>query len=300
MDKTFFFFYISTAILILTIIVICISPIINNVGVKEEGINFTFSSWRTNNCKFLSDKINSDEIGPEILHNLQKMKNLCYRKKAMYDLEYASLFIDVVLGFLCAYLSLLHCFHLGTKFIRKTGMIGVIGGTIGFIITLVCICYNGYIFNNDIAFGEVDFAQLKIISGIEKLFSNGATHKCIEGKYFTPDFNDKDDYSKYIKYKDLGKKQYNYNSEFYGNYYVDQTSSCKTTAINCTINCNYLYASPPKNTFQNKNLYDRWMATLIMNIFIDICFVGVIILGVLLFKDKENSNYLQTDSSDEK
>ena len=85
------------------------------------------------------------------------MHTLCNRKKAMHDLEFASLIINLILSFVCANFALLHYLDVGKDFEKKTGIIGFITGIIGFIITLVYVCYNGYILNNDIAYGEFDY-----------------------------------------------------------------------------------------------------------------------------------------------
>ena len=43
------------------------------------------------------------------------MKNLCYRQKAMHDMEYTSFIINIVLGFICADLAFLHYLGYGKE-----------------------------------------------------------------------------------------------------------------------------------------------------------------------------------------
>ena len=55
----------------------------------------------------------------------------------MYGLEYSSFIIDLALGFICAQLALLLYFQIGKSFEKITALIGLIGGGIEFILTLV-------------------------------------------------------------------------------------------------------------------------------------------------------------------
>ena len=298
MNKALFFFCFSTAVLILSVIVICISPIINNFEkeITDNTGTYTqsFSKWRTLNCQFFADQENSDTVELDDIQKYKKLKTLCNRKKAMHDLEFASLIINVSLGFICANLGLLHFLNVGKDFEKKTGIIGFITGIIGFVITLVYVCYNGYIFNNDVAFGEYDLTS-GAKGGIIKLFSNGAQYKLDSNKYITVYENEKDDYAEFIKFKELGEKQYNYDSKYYKSY---QTELCKIPAgfgntvpisspyrpTGASSDCNYLY-SDALTSFENKDLYDRWLTTLILGIIISLSNVGLLIFGILLFKN---------------
>ena len=292
MNKILIFLCISTAILVLSLITICISPIINNIKVNVNGDEWSISKWRTLNCKIFADRENSENVELDHIQKLKKMKTLCNRKKAMHDLEFASLIINLVLGFLCSNLSLLHYLNVGKDFEKKTGMIGFITGIICFILTFVYVCFNGYIFNNDIAYAEVydnnaDPSNSNFFSGgIEKLFPNGASHKVVNSQYIRPNANEKDDDSLYVKYKDLGKKQYNYDSKLYKTYYGNGISDpCKSLDPSCE----YIFQTPPETSVENKDLYDRWITVLILGIFIIACNIGLIIFGFLLFKSGGDS-----------
>jgi hypothetical protein len=48
----------------------------------------------------------------------------------MYGLEYSSLIIDVVLGFICTILGLLHYFDVAKPFEKISGIIGLSTGII--------------------------------------------------------------------------------------------------------------------------------------------------------------------------
>ena len=47
---------------------------------------------------------------------MKKIINLCHRKKGMYGLEFSALIIDIIIGFICTNLSILHYFNEGKKF----------------------------------------------------------------------------------------------------------------------------------------------------------------------------------------
>lgn len=299
MNKTLIFFCISTALLTFSIIVVCISPIINNLIIENE--SWSFSKWRTLNCKYFEDKENSDNVSLDDIQKFKKMKTLCNRKKAMHDLEFASLIINLILGFVCANFSLLHYLDVGKDFEKKTGMIGFVTGIIGFIITFVYVCYNGYIFNNDIAYAEYNFSSDRFRGGITKLYPNGASCKkdADNSKFITIYENDNSDYSEYVKFKDLGDKQYNYNSKYYKTYSstssckISSTTSCSSVTYSSYSSCDYLF-SKVYTSVENKDLYDRWVTTLVLSIFIFLCNIGLLIFGFLIFKQGSNSDEAKT------
>ena len=75
------------------------------------------------------------------------------------------------------------------------------------------------------------------------------------------------------------------------NYCTDLTKNTETTIYQ---SCEYLYQVPYTNN-QNKNLYDRWLTTLVLGVVIALCNLGLLIFGFLLFKSKEDSiNEAQT------
>jgi hypothetical protein len=287
MNKTLIFLCFSTAILVLSIVVVCISPILNNIKIESQG-NWSFSSWRTLNCKLYEDQEKSDSVALDDIQKYKRLKTICKRKKAMHDLEYAALIINLILGFVCANFSLLHYLDVGKDFEKKTGIIGCVTGIIGFIITLVYVCFSGYIFDNDIAFSDG--------TRIKKLFPNGAEYKK-EGSSFIHIYeNDNGDDSEYAKFKDLGGKQYNYDSKYYKTFTSSSytTNDCKYSPsegipLTSYSSCDYVYTEVYTST-ENKDLYDRWLTTLILSIFIVACNVGLLIFGFLLFKSGADSS----------
>ena len=299
MKKTLFLAF-SAAIVIFSIISICCAPIINGVLVESY-------RWKTENCKIESDKYNNlkkNSGTDDQLKDQKKILNQCNRHKAMYGLEYSSLILDVVLGFICVILGLLHYFDVAKPFEKITGIIGLATGVIGFVLTLVYICYSGYIFTNELAPDDYDDGFNFNGNVLLKLNGKGAfaerdgdDYKCL---YYKKDKVN----SIFAKYSDLGKKQYNYekkrhypgdNDEFNkddcrisitsaldGCYNSQQYTRTISSAINS--NCKYLYLDLKANGFGNKYLFDRWVTTIIFSCFIIACCIGLAIFGFLLFK----------------
>ena len=287
MNYTLFFLCCSLGILVLSLVVVCISPIINNA--KKSNGNWSISSWRTLNCQILADKESSDTATIDDIQKYKRLKNLCYKKKAMHDLEYAALIIDIVLGFICVNLSFLHYLNVGKDFEKKTGLIGLITGIVCFVLTLVYICYNGDIFNNDVAYANFDTNyDYDLLEGVTKLFPNGALCKKYGNNFISAYEGETDMYSEKAKYKDLGKKQYNYDKDFYK---IHTSTTCKR--IDCTGpsgTCDYLYHTNIVTSTENRDLYDRWLTTLILAVIIDICCLGLSVFGFLLFKSSKGDS----------
>ena len=115
---------------------------------------------------------------------------------------------DIVIGFICGLLGLLHILEVKKEFVSNTGLIGLFCGIIGFALTLVYVIFNGLVFTNNYtevrkrdengAFAELDAANNKF--------------KCL----YYDDSGDK--LSVYAKFSDLNKKQYNYNKDLHKTY----------------------------------------------------------------------------------
>ncbi len=278
MNNIVIFLFIALAILIFSIISICVAPVFNN-------ILGNFSDWGQINCQKYADIAKFSKDLDERFKN-EYLRDLCYRKNAMYGLEYSSLIIDIAIGFLCGQLALLHYFQVGKSFEKTTGLIGLIGGAIGFVLTLVYVCYSGYIFNNDVAYGNVNSND---ITGNLKLFPNGALYKFDDqGNKITVFSNDKDYKAEYIKYKDLGDCQYNYNKKFL-EAYTSYPNGCSNTLATSSSGCEYLYDTPKYNNI-NKYLYDRWCLSLVLSVFITAANIGLLIFGLLIFKSNGDSS----------
>ena len=279
MTKIEMLLILSICTLLISGTILAIGPITNKkIGTK----------WGYQNCGLISDQSNLLNYDSE---SLKKMKNLCRREKVMYDLEYGAFIINVVVGFICADLALLHYLGIGKEFEIKTGVIGFASGLIGFVLTLVYICYSGYILTNDVAYIEFDINPISFgfntLKCIEKLYSNGAlSKKSSNGDYLPVYFDDRDDFAQYIKYKDLGDSIYNYDSDYYKAYngyndHNDERLTCQIGSVS-TNNCKYLYA-PHIEDMNNKDLYDRWVTALVLACVTLVSNLGLIIFGFFLF-----------------
>ena len=285
MKKTLFLVF-SGAILIFTIISICCAPIIN-------GDIINASSWKTNNCKLKEDAYKIAKTDSN-----KKEKNLCNRQKAMYGLEYSSLLIDVILGFICTILGLLHYFDVAKPFEKISGIIGLVTGIVGFVLTLVYICYSGYIFTNDITGGfDSSYDPSSNSKPLLKLDKDGAFAKLDGNQYKCIFYKEKKPNSVFATYSDLGKKQYNYEKKRHYDADIKYTSTCTGSYSSCdgsneyfsssphvTNKCDYLYLSAYPSGVKNKYVFDRWVSTIIFSCFIAVCCIGLAIFGFLLFK----------------
>ena len=297
MKKTLFLIF-SGVIVIFSVICIGSGPLINKMSINNV---FDPSDWGYSNCKMLSDgyKITKETIpltGDEkdnYLKNAKRPLNLCNGRKAMYDLEHASLIIDVILGCICLILGLFHYFDVGKPFEKITGIIGLATGVIQFVLTLVYVCYSGYIFTNDGPNG---------LNGPLKADSKGifATWDNSKGHYKCNYYDKTNSDGVYANYNDLGKKIYNYDKD-------TSLAELASTLANCRYspsgfasycysgegyytytsskhdNCDNLYVSL-SSSLENRYLYDRWVTTIIFACFIIACDIGLAIFGFFLFK----------------
>ena len=289
MNAKLIFFITSSTIFILSIISICCAPIINKLFPG-------FENWKSLNCALYSDLEDSKEIQVNNLYNFRYLKNLCRRQKATYNLEYTSLIFNTSLSFIFFYLSLLLHLSIGKEYKNTIGIFGFISGIICFILTLTYVCFSGYMFNNDIAFGRAELNHLSLTSAIRKLFPNGATYKWSKDKYISAYEEDSSDYSSYIRYKDLGDRRYNYDNDLVKKFnLVDQCHS-SSRPPSYIYSCEYIF-DEPSISISNKYLYDRWMTTLVLNCFIFVFNICHSIFGLLLFKDKTvESEPIKTNS----
>ena len=302
MNKVFVFFCCSCVILLFSIINLCIGPLINR-RVDSPSISITTAStsvltygnsWGTLNCAYLSDQYDQDKKDGPIDDKDKKYQyewkiNECQRKKGMHDMEYTTFIFDIVIGFVCGLLGLLHYFELKPDFISKTGLIGLICGAIGFIFSFVYVILNGIVFTN---YYDDEY--------IIKRDGDGAfAEKTGTGKYKCLYFDEKGNrYSLIAKYSDLINKQYTYKKDRYKSIdtnckvsisssyktYIDECSDSENGIVDGPANCEYLYASEI-NDNDYKDTGDRFLTTLLLSLFVCFASIGLAIFGFLLFKN---------------
>ena len=310
MNKNFIFFIIACSLFILSIITVNVAPIISKAdSIITDDVSF-FEGWGNANCKKLDDdykfkrdirKYYDEENKKPEEDQVKRIISECKNHKIMYSLEYAALILDVSLGFICTFLGLIHYLEPGKPFEKNSGLIGLISGIVVAVLTVVYVAFSANIFSNE------------PIRYIKKLYSNKASlHYNGVDKYIYDYDEEKavnDDLdTPFIKYKDLGKKQYNYDSEifqsskdskseYYHCHFNFETSFPTDIPVKYTITeandheCNYLWDDNNFDNTSNNNkfLYDRWLTSIILGVLIAVCGIGLVIFGFLLFTGSNNS-----------
>ena len=287
MGKGTIFFACSCCILVLTIVNLSIGPVISG----KAGI------VGTQNCKKLKDD-DDKYSGNNKKYASEWPIDECVRKKAMHDMEYTSFIFDIVIGFVCGFIGLLHIFEVKKDFVSNTGLIGLICGVIGFVLSLVYVIFNGLVYTN--YYDDNSIVYKTDGDGIVAEAS-GSNFKC---KYFDEKGNT---HALIAKYSDLGKKQYNYNKDLSkslteksncvfelgitatdysdicsdvetfdpSDYFLPGTSTCKNL---------YYYNTEISSSIENKDISDRFLTTLILSLFVCIANIGLALFGFLLFR----------------
>ena len=277
MGKGLLFFCCACCILALTIVNLSIGPIIS-------GAAYRYVNFGTLNCK--ADKDTWDDAKDAPNHDDDKIKydeeyeyNTCIREKGMHDMEYTAFIFDVVIGFVCGLIGLLHLFDLKKDFVSNTGLIGLVCGIVGFVLTFVYVIFNGVVYTtvyvNGLYKRDGDYAYAE---------KEGNNFKCF---YFD---HEKNSNSKYAKISDLGKKQYNYKKDW------DKDiahAECKTPAYISLCTTKEIIEGAaallpnidtPNLDITNKDLSDRFLTTLILSLIVCLANIGLALFGFLLFR----------------
>ena len=303
MGKGLLFFCCSCCILVLTIINLSIGPIITG-RTDIEG---------TMNCAYLNDYYDklkdAGASNDDLKYTAKWKKDECLRKKGMHNMEYTAFIFDIVIGFVCGLIGLLHLFDLKKDFVSNTGLIGLGCGFVGFVLTFVYIIFNGLVYTNyydDNGIikrdGDGIFAELE-----------GDKYKC---KYFDEEGNT---HALIAKYSDLGKKQYNYNKDLIKSYDSDEVKFCNIASSNSyssgtisisvedicakesytptsaaqftyissngnSVKCQNLYVQDIESDITNKDKSDRFLTALILSLFVCLANIGLALFGFLLFR----------------
>ena len=303
MGKGLIFFCCSCCILLLTIVNLSIGPVISGTVVKTDdplpvvpGVQF---SWATANCKYFSDlydDLKDQGVSEDALKYTYKwLADECTREKGMHDMEYTAFIFDIVIGFVCSLIGVLHIFEVKKEFVSNTGLIGLICGIIGFVLTFVYVIFNGIVYTT---YGIDEFKVNGDSAFAERVDSN--KYECIY-------FDEKENWrSFYATYSDLIKKQYNYEKDKLegvntnckvGNpesFCIDSNQKAlqyfspsprKVHDDDASKECDYLYYD--SNTFSEikyKDISDRFLTALILSLFVCLANIGLAIFGFLLFR----------------
>ena len=292
MGKGLIFFSCACGILVLTIVNLSIGPnITGKAGIKG-----------TENCELLKD--NDDANTGDGKYTASWAVDSCVRKKGMYDMEYTAFIFDIVIGFVCGLVGLLHLFEVKKDFVSNTGLIGLICGIVGFALTFVYVIFNGLVYTN--YYDDNDLVYKTDGDGIVAEAS-GTKYEC---KYFDDQGNT---HSLYAKFSDLGKKQYNYNTDlsktltanaacvlsFSTNVPGGQTEVATYIALcsnsetfdetdigKATSTCKNLYIKNREvdSSITNKDISDRFLTALILSLIVCLANIGLALFGFLLFR----------------
>ena len=297
MGKGFLFFCCSCVILALTIVNLSIGPAISGRAVDDDDD----VTWGNLNCakkKDDYDKADDGSLSDADKKGYEVRIDKCERRKAMYNMEYTSFIFDIVIGFVCGLLGLLHIFEVKKDFVANTGLIGLICGIIGFVLTLVYVIFNGLVFTSNYS----DIKKSDENSAYAEYDSTNDEYKCLY-------FDDSGDIlSVYAKYSELNKKQYNYDKDLHKAYETSLYSSCRNTnnfddcadegkisfsppSSNPTYTdsngafqtCPYLYVNE-QDDITNQDVFDRFLTTLILSLVVCLANIGIALFGFLLFK----------------
>lgn len=223
MGKGTLFFCCASCILLLTIINLSIGPIVSGTLKNFVGLDFG-----TSNCKKAKDDWDNAKDQPDANDDLIKYRyeylyDACQREKGMHDMEYTAFIFDVVIGFICGLLGLLHIFEVKKDFVSNTGLIGLICGAIGFVLTFVYVIFNGLVYTTIYAMKNIN-GNIGYIYKRDGDYAiaekDGDNYKCL---YFDNQYNL---LSIFAKFSDLGKKQYNYDKDIIKDYTTYQIRNC--------------------------------------------------------------------------
>ena len=297
MSKGLIFFCFACAILLFTIINLSVGPIISGkVGYEYIVINDYSSptpnyidfNWGTANCKYFSDlydKAKEFISGDELKYNFERGKNECQNKKAMHDMEYTSFIFNIVIGFVCGLLGLLHLFDAKKEFVSKTGLIGLVCGIIGFVFSFVYVILNGIVYTTYYDHDGINVIYKRDSDGVfaEK---KGSDFECLY--YDSPE----NVHSYIAKYSDLIQKQYNYNKDLIDEH-TSRSTNCEADPTACNNGkisgslypgCEKLYINSVEGQITNKDKSDRFLTTLLLSLFVCLANIGLAIFGFLLFR----------------
>jgi len=274
----------SCVILALAIINFHLGPVING-----KIVNYSLE-----NCKKKSDDLEDYKNNPlrteDEIKRREREINECRNRKAMSIMEYLVFIIDLGIGFICVILGLN---GIQKELMPKTGLLAMILGVIGFILSFIYLVLNGIVYtnyndgNNKYKIdGDGAFAELK-----------GDKYECF---YFS-ERNNQD--ALYAKFSDLIKSQYNYNKELnkikndefselhYCNRVVEPSHCLENGYIEGKVPdgrgsyCSKLYYYSSTNSYAYYSRSSRFLACLLITLFISLCFCGLAFCGFMLNKE---------------
>lgn len=285
MNKVLIFFCCASAILLFTIVNLSIGPIVS------KAVQRNYGNWGILNVGYYKNEYDrAKDLGIKddaLKYGAKWELNRATRCKGMHDMEYTSFIFDIVIGFVCGLLGLLNYFGLKNDFIKITGLIGLICGAVGFILTFVYVIFNGLVYTT------YDTAIIKTNGdgAYAEKTGNPADNKYKCLYYDKPE----NTHALYATISDLIKKQYNYDKDLYKTItssmcyistYIDNCRAGET--FNAVSDCKYFY-DIPTTKITNKDISNRFLTTLILSLFVCLANIGLAIFGFLLFKNPQEA-----------
>ena len=294
------FFAVACGILALSIINLSVGPIIS----KTIG-----TGWGLVNCQMIEDEYDEEKYN---INNITKTImeygiDRCNNWKSMYNMEYTSFIFNLIIGFAC---SLIGLYGFQKEALPKTGIIGMVCGVLGFILTLIYVIFNGIVYTNYFGDGENDDAILKRDGegAFAELDETGTQYEC----YYFKENGDLLDLV--AKYSDLIKSQYNYNYKLDKSFKEEyHKANCKYPGAisecidqkyirtiynytsNPTITCQKLYFNEEEfDDYRNYDISARFLAVLLLSIGILLCYCFLIFSA---FKQFKESSEISNDTS---
>ena len=287
------FFICSCAVVIFTIINLSLGPIINyKVGFQ----------WGLANCEKLEDDYEESQKYPMTEKERDAAElgiSRCKNEKGMYNMEYTSFIFNTASGFICVLLGL---YGLQKEVIPKTGLIGMVCGIAGFILTFIYVIYNGIVYTN----------YYDDNNDLYKTDSDGAFAELVGTNVYECFYHNKPNDTEALraKYCDLIKSQYNYNKELADSFKDNpEKQYCQPSPKICEESqriydrddvyykryiyvdgenikpCSKLYYRQTSSDYSNYDLSARFLTTLILSIIILLCYCGLVFSSFLLSKE---------------
>ena len=309
-----FYLISSCVVLLLSFINISLAPIIN----KKIGQN-----WGLENCEKyaddLTDILKKQYIKiPLVIYQLSELKvTICKNQKVLYNMEYTSSILNIVIGFVCV---LLGAYWVQDSKIPKTNFIAMGCGIVGFILTFIYLIFNGIVFTQ---YGDFDFDSLDD-NLLLKRDSDGAIAEYEKERGYKCLFFSKTGEIKSMlpKFSDFMKSQYNYNKELRDSFKPEKNqekAECKLKEDDmylCVVqeyikekytfipngtetknNCTKIYYDNDlyyNNDFNRYNIGVRFLMSFLLNIFLLPCYCALIFFAFMLSKDASDYTRIKT------
>lgn len=285
------FVCISSAVLLLSIIVMNFSPAINGLIDKNAWANEICEKY-INNFKY-SRKSHDFKY---MTNEYKSQRDRCFQRKAMIGLEYIAFKFNRIFGSISIFLGFLLIKKLikEEKYIEYIGFIGLIIGIVGFIFTFLYFIESWLVFISP-AGNTVTDHEYRINSDGFAIITEKGKYKCI---YFEKDNPE----SLYLRYADFGNNYLGYDKTPVS-VYEKKNKNCSISRLDTSDPSDYYlacleidfkdkikhcdrfyYHSKYFSSNTYRTIYNCWLITLFFSFLISILNLGLAFLGFTLIK----------------